>query len=135
MSATRIAIAGLGAIGRAVARRLTDGIPGLRLVGIATGNADKARAWLNEQKIDCPLVGLEDFPERADLAMDLLRCVLSELSDARIKAYVPGTSRIAIELLRHAGFESAPSSLRMYWGTAPGPEDPWILAMGAPEKG
>ena len=31
MTSTRIAIAGLGAIGRAVARRLTDGLPGLSL--------------------------------------------------------------------------------------------------------
>jgi len=31
MNPTRIAIAGLGAIGRAVARRLTDGLPGLSL--------------------------------------------------------------------------------------------------------
>ena len=42
---TRIAIAGLGAIGRAVARRLTDGLPGLSLSAIATGNAGKARDW------------------------------------------------------------------------------------------
>ena len=36
MTSTRIAIAGLGAIGRAVARRLTDGLPGLSLAAIAT---------------------------------------------------------------------------------------------------
>jgi len=56
MNPTRIAIAGLGAIGRAVARRLTDGLPGLSLACIATGNAEKARSWLKEQKIDCPVV-------------------------------------------------------------------------------
>ena len=70
MSSTRIAIAGLGAIGRAVARRLTDGLPGLSLACIATGNAAKARRWLKEQKIDCPLVELEQFPEHADLAIE-----------------------------------------------------------------
>ena len=48
MNPTRIAIAGLGAIGRTVARRLTDGLPGLSLACIATGNADKgARASQN----------------------------------------------------------------------------------------
>src|SRR5260221_6223940 len=66
-TSTRIAIAGLGAIGRAVARRLTDGLPGLRLAAIATGNAGKAREWLKDQKIDCPLVELEEFPKHADL--------------------------------------------------------------------
>src|ERR1700759_51857 len=66
---THIAIAGLGAIGRAVARRLTDGLPGLSLAAIATGNAAKARDWLKDQKIDCPVVELEDFPQNADLAI------------------------------------------------------------------
>ena len=67
---TRIAIAGLGAIGRAVARRLTDGLPGLSLACIATGNAGKARAWLAAERIDCPLVELEEFPKHADLAIE-----------------------------------------------------------------
>jgi aspartate dehydrogenase len=70
MSSTRVAIAGLGAIGRVVARRLTDGIPGTSLACIATGNAAKARAWLKEHKIECPLVELEDFPKLADLAIE-----------------------------------------------------------------
>ena len=58
MISTRIAIAGLGAIGKAVARRLTDGLPGLQLAAIATGNAATARDWLKEQNIDCPVVEL-----------------------------------------------------------------------------
>src|SRR5262245_48441144 len=71
MSTTRIAIAGLGAIGRAVARRLADGqLPGASLACIATGDGDKARKWLAEQKIDCPLVELEEFPKHADLAIE-----------------------------------------------------------------
>ena len=55
MISTRIAIAGLGAIGKAVARRLTDGLPGLHLTAIATGNAAKALDWLKDQNIDCPV--------------------------------------------------------------------------------
>jgi len=75
---TRIAIAGLGAIGRAVARRLTDGLPGLSLAAIATGNVGKARDWLNEQKIDCPVVELEKFPEHSDLAIECAPASLLE---------------------------------------------------------
>src|SRR5215212_10434962 len=75
---TRIAIAGLGAIGKAVARRLTDGLPGLRLTAIATGNAGKARDWLKEQNIDCPVVGLEAFPKLADLAVECAPASLLE---------------------------------------------------------
>jgi aspartate dehydrogenase len=78
MNPTRIAIAGLGAIGRAVARRLTDGLPGLSLACIATGNADKARTWLKEQKIDCPVVELDEFPKHADLAVECAPASLIE---------------------------------------------------------
>jgi aspartate dehydrogenase len=78
MSSTRIAIAGLGTIGRAVARRLTDGIPGLSLACIATGNPAKARAWLDAQKIDCPLAELEDLPNHADLAIECAPAALLE---------------------------------------------------------
>ena len=78
MISTRIAIAGLGAIGKAVARRLTDGLPGLRLAAIATGNADKARDWLKEQNIDCPVVELDEFPKLADLAVECAPASLLE---------------------------------------------------------
>ena len=76
MNSTRIALAGLGTIGRAVARRLTDGLPGLSLTCIATSNAVKAREWLDAQKIDCPLVEFEEFPRHADLAIE---CAPAEL--------------------------------------------------------
>src|ERR1041384_7284656 len=78
MIPTRVAIAGLGAIGRAVARRLTDGLPGLSLACIATGNADKARGWLKEQNIDCPVVELDEFPKHADLAIECAPASLLE---------------------------------------------------------
>lgn len=78
MSSTRIAIAGLGAIGRAVARRLTDGIPGLNLACIATGNVAKAHDWLKVQNIDCPVVELDEFPDYADLAIECAPAALIE---------------------------------------------------------
>src|SRR5262249_4997048 len=70
MPSTRIAIGGLGAIGRVLARRLSDGIPGLELACAAAGDKAKARGWLDEQKIECPVVEFEEFPERADLAIE-----------------------------------------------------------------
>jgi len=79
MTSTRIAIAGLGAIGRAVARKLSDGaLQGASLACIATGDGDKARAWLMEQNIGCPLVELEDFPKYADLAIECAPAALLE---------------------------------------------------------
>ena len=70
MPVTRIAIAGLGAIGRVLARRLTDGIDGLTLTCVAARDEAKARAWLKAQRIDCPLVAVEAFPDHADLAIE-----------------------------------------------------------------
>jgi aspartate dehydrogenase len=70
MPVTRVAIAGLGAIGRVLARELADGIPGLALVCAAAGDHAKALAWLETEKIACPLVELEAFPDHADLAIE-----------------------------------------------------------------
>jgi len=78
MASTRIAIAGLGAIGKIVARKLSDGIPGLSLACIASGNAEKARGWLKEQNIDCPVVELDEFPKYADLAVECAPASLIE---------------------------------------------------------
>jgi aspartate dehydrogenase len=70
MSATRIAIAGLGAIGRALARRLADGVPGVTLACAAARDRAKAQAWLDAQQIACPLVELDALPHHADLAVE-----------------------------------------------------------------
>jgi aspartate dehydrogenase len=67
---TRVAIAGLGAIGRVVARRLADGMPGLVLACAASRDRAKAQAWLEAEHIACPLVELEAFPGLADLAVE-----------------------------------------------------------------
>ena len=70
MSDIRIAIAGLGAIGRTLARALHDGIPGLRLACAAAGDRDKAQDWLDAEQIACPLVDLSEFPAHADIAVE-----------------------------------------------------------------
>jgi aspartate dehydrogenase len=67
---TRVAIAGLGAIGRVVARRLADGMPGLVLAGAAVGDRAKGEAWLDAEGIDCPLVEPTAFPAIAELAVE-----------------------------------------------------------------
>src|SRR3954463_12220089 len=70
MAEIRVAIAGLGAIGRTLAHSLNEGIPGLRLACAAAGDRAKAQAWLDAQRIACPLVELEDFPKYADIAIE-----------------------------------------------------------------
>jgi aspartate dehydrogenase len=70
MPVTRVAIGGLGAIGRTIARKLADGMPGLTLVCAAVRDHAKARAWLDAERITCPLVEPELFPSHADLAVE-----------------------------------------------------------------
>ncbi len=78
MPESLVAIAGLGAIGRAVARRLNEGIPGLRLACAAARDEAKARAWLNEQRIDCPIFPFEAFPKLADIAIECAPAAMIE---------------------------------------------------------
>ncbi len=66
----RIAIAGLGTIGRTLARRLADGIPGLTLTAVAARDEEKARGWLDKEGIEAPIVPLERFADHADLAVE-----------------------------------------------------------------
>ncbi len=66
----RVAVAGLGTIGRTVARRLADGVPGLTLGVVAARDEEKARGWLDEEGIEVPIVALDDLPEHSDLAVE-----------------------------------------------------------------
>jgi len=76
---TRIAIAGLGAIGKTLARRIADGtIPGTSLACIASGDEAKARAWLAAEGISAPVVALSAFPDHADLAVECAPAALIE---------------------------------------------------------
>ena len=71
MTATRAAIAGLGAIGRTVARRLARGdVAGVTLACAAVRDPAKAAAFLEEAGISCPLVPLSAFPGGADVAVE-----------------------------------------------------------------
>src|SRR5258705_3373070 len=65
-----IAIAGLGEIGKTVARKLADGLPGLTLAAITTRDRAKAQAWLDREGIACPLVSLDELPAHADLVAE-----------------------------------------------------------------
>jgi aspartate dehydrogenase len=78
MSRTRVAVAGLGAIGRALARRLAEGVPGLELACVAARDRAKAQAWLEEQGSACPIVPFEKFPGHADLAVEAAPAALVE---------------------------------------------------------
>ena len=70
MTPTRVGVAGLGAIGRTVARALAQGMRGLELACVAARDHVKARAWLDQEGIACPIVKLEAMPSHADLLVE-----------------------------------------------------------------
>src|SRR5258706_7802355 len=70
MRVIRVAVGGLGAIGRVVARGLFAGMPGFVLACAAVRDHAKAQAWLHAERITCPLVEPAEFPARADLAIE-----------------------------------------------------------------
>ena len=76
----KIALAGLGAIGGAVARRvLADGIPGIQLVAVSARDHDKARTTLKAMNGGAvPIVGLADLAGMADLVIE---CAPAALMD------------------------------------------------------
>lgn len=67
----KVAIAGLGAIGKAVAMALHNGqLPGLKLAAVASRDQGKARDWLVSQGIEVPVMALAELPQHADLAVE-----------------------------------------------------------------
>lgn len=75
---SRVAIAGLGAIGRQVATRLVESLPGYRLTAASASREDRARdflAGLTDDAVVCPV------RELADHAEIVLECAPAALFD------------------------------------------------------
>lgn len=68
----RVAIAGFGAIGRDVARRLDAGVDGLELAAVAARDQEKALTNMADFLRPVPVVGLSDLAERADIVIEAL---------------------------------------------------------------
>jgi aspartate dehydrogenase len=68
----RVAIAGFGAVGRVVAQRLDDGVPGLALTAISARNVAQAEAKLAGFRARVPVVPLERLAELADVVVECL---------------------------------------------------------------
>jgi len=83
----RVAIAGLGSIGKVVARRIDKGLEGCELVAASIRNPETARAFLAELKSPVTLMELEDLPEVADVIIEALPAsVFDTLAEPVLKA-------------------------------------------------
>src|SRR5439155_1352379 len=101
MSSIRVAIAGLGAIGRVLARRLADGVPGLTLACAAARDRAKAQAWLDAQKIAVPLVDLDALPQHADIAVE---CAPAAVIEDICRPMLAAGKRVMVLRAAAAGF-------------------------------
>ncbi|MBL4719795.1 MAG: aspartate dehydrogenase [Alphaproteobacteria bacterium] len=65
-----VAIGGLGVIGEAVAKRLAEGMPGLRLVAVSARRRERADARLSEMGVSAPVLPLEELGAVADVVVE-----------------------------------------------------------------
>jgi aspartate dehydrogenase len=68
----RVSIAGLGAIGREVARLLGDGVPDVELTAVCSADHAKARRTLAQINLDVPVVSLEELEPVSDLVVECM---------------------------------------------------------------
>ena len=69
-STLRVGLAGLGAVGLAVAHRLEAGIPGLVLAAVAVRDAEKAKRHLPSVAGTVPVLSLADLAEACDVIVE-----------------------------------------------------------------
>lgn len=67
-----VALAGFGAVGRAVAKRLDQGIPGLNLTAISARDSERARSFMSDFHTIVPVEPLERLPSLADIVVECL---------------------------------------------------------------
>jgi aspartate dehydrogenase len=70
--ALTVGLAGLGAVGLEVARRIEAGIPGLKLAAVAVRDPDKARRNLPGADERIPIVAAEALAETCDVVVECL---------------------------------------------------------------
>jgi aspartate dehydrogenase len=72
VTATRVSIAGLGAIGQELVSRLGAGIDGLELAAVSARDRDKARTTLARLGIDVPVLALEELEPVSDVVVECM---------------------------------------------------------------
>jgi aspartate dehydrogenase len=83
----RVALAGFGAIGGAVGRRLDRGLPGLRLAAVSARHVAKAEARLAGFARAVPVVGLDRLADHADVVVECApAAVFRQVAEPAIRA-------------------------------------------------
>lgn len=82
---SRVAVAGLGAIGRRVAEALDRGIDGLALVAVSAQNPEKHRSWLAGLTTTPAVLSIEALSDVADIVVE---CAPSRLVKSIVAPFV-----------------------------------------------
>lgn len=94
----KVAIAGMGAVCRPVAKWLDDGVKGLELVAISANNKERAAERISGYKSPPPIVDLADLIEPADIIVEgLPPAMFFDLAEPVVEA---GKTLVAVTVTR-----------------------------------
>ncbi len=83
----RIGIAGLGAVGKTLARALDAGVPGLTLAAVAARDAQAARDWLRQLSSPVEVVALDALADTCEVVVECApAAVLRQLAEPALRA-------------------------------------------------
>ncbi len=98
----RVAVAGLGALGRELVSRLATGVPGVELTAVASGNRKKAEERLRDLGARIPLIAIDELEPTADLVVECAPArLLPELAEPFLLAGKEVVTLSAGALLEH----------------------------------
>lgn len=84
---SRVAIAGLGAIGMELARRIERDLPGFELVAVSARDREAAAERLGAAGITAPVLPLSELADVADIVVECApRAVFAELAESVLRA-------------------------------------------------
>lgn len=101
MANQRVAIVGLGPIGRSVAKALDAGIDGISLAGVAVADPRKHESFLSSLRFPPPVLPISELSEVADLVVE---CAPSHLVEEIVAPFV-SSGKTAIVLSASALLE------------------------------
>ena len=83
----RVAVAGLGTIGRSLVARLAAGVPGVELAVVAARDVAKGEATLRELGVDVPVTTIAELEPLADLVVECApSSLLPEIAEPFLRA-------------------------------------------------
>jgi aspartate dehydrogenase len=89
----RVGVAGLGAVGMELVRRLGSGIDGIALAAVSAARHDAARRRLEDVGVDVPVVALEELQPLSDLAVE---CLPAQFTPVLVEAMVRAGKEVIV---------------------------------------